>query len=102
MINEIDKSGSWIIEGVYRESQKCLFELADKIIFLDTPLYIRKFKIIKRFVKQKLKLEECHYISDLKMLKLMFKWTNDFERNRDKYMELLETYREKVTILLKT
>ena len=42
VILDIDKSGEWIIEGTYRESQKCLFDMAEIIIFLDTPLHIRR------------------------------------------------------------
>ena len=50
IILDIDKKGDWIIEGTYRESQKCLFDMAETIIFLDTSLYIRKLRIITRLM----------------------------------------------------
>ncbi len=69
-ILEIDKKGHWIIEGTYRESQKCLFDMADKIIFLDTPLHIRRIRIITRFLKQRFGIEKCNYNPTFKMLKI--------------------------------
>lgn len=95
-INTLNMNKSWIIEGTYRESQKILYDYADKIIFLDTPLYIRIYRIITRFVRQKMGLEACHYHSNFTMLKCMFKWTKDFERNRHIDEERLMNYNEKL------
>ncbi|WP_460294061.1 P-loop NTPase family protein [Clostridium tertium] len=95
-ILEIDKKGHWIIEGTYRESQKCLFDMADKIIFLDTPLHIRRIRIITRFLKQRFGIEKCNYNPTFKMLKNMFKWTNDFEQKREKYENILLCYEYKL------
>lgn len=95
-ILEIDKRVNWIIEGTYRESQKCLFDMADIIIFLDTPLYIRKIRIITRFIKQKLRVEKCNYDPTIKMLKNMFKWTESFENKRSKYEKMLLEYEDKL------
>ena len=33
------------------------------------------------------------------MLKLMFKWTKDFEQDRNKYEEMLDSYRNKLVVL---
>lgn len=96
IIEKINASGSWIVEGTYRESQKVLYEYADKIIFLDTPLFIRKYRIITRFMKQKLGMEKCHYKSDITMLKAMFRWTKEFEQNRQAHEERLMQYKDKL------
>lgn len=98
-IDRINNQGEWIIEGTYRESQRCIFDMADKIIFLDTPLWIRKIRIVTRFIKQKLGIEKCHYKSDMKMLKLMFKWTKEFERDRNRYETILNSYQDKLVII---
>jgi len=45
--------------------------MADKIIFLDTPLWKRRYSILLRYIKQQLLIEKCPYKSDLKMLKKM-------------------------------
>lgn len=96
IILDIDKRGDWIIEGTYRESQKCLFDMAEIIIFLDTPLHIRRVRIITRFIKQKLGIEKCNYNPTFEMLKKMFKWTSDFEKKRSKYERILLEYEDKL------
>lgn len=98
-INRIDNMGNWIIEGTYRSSCHCLLEMADRIIFLDPPLGLRKIRILTRFIKQKLHLECCHYKSDLKMLKLMYEWTRDFEENRNEFGEMLRIYDYKLVVI---
>lgn len=96
IIEKIDENESWIIEGTYRESQQSAYDLADKIIFLDTPLYKRKFRIITRFIKQKIGVEKSNYILTFEMLKCMFKWTNDFEKNRQTHESRLLNYKDKL------
>jgi len=98
IINNIDNEGNWIIEGTYRESCHCLFDIADKIIFLDTPLWKRKYRILLRYVKQKLGIEKCNYNSDLRMLKSMYKWTKDFEHHRVEFEKMLNQYKNKLII----
>ena len=98
-IDRINNQGEWIIEGTYRESQRCIFDMADKIIFLDTPLWVCKFWIMTRFIKQKLAIEKYHYKSDMKMLKLMFKWTKEFERDRNRYETIPNSYQDKLVII---
>ncbi len=95
-IMEIDKKGTWIFEGTDRESYQCLYEMADTIIFLDTPLWKRRIRILTRFLKQKLRIEKCHYSSDFMMLKMMYKWTRDFEQNRDSFEAKLKLYNDKL------
>jgi adenylate kinase family enzyme len=99
VIKDIDSNSDWIIEGTYRESCHCLFDMADKIIFLDTPLWKRKYRILLRYIKQQFGIEKCHYKSDFKMLKLMYRWTKDFERNRMEFEEMLKQYENKLTII---
>ncbi len=96
---DINKESAWIIEGTYRSSCKYLLENADIILFLDPPQYVRKIRIIKRFLKQQLGLEKSHYKSDLKMLKAMFKWSHDFEINRAAFEEMLKTYETKLVVI---
>ena len=98
VIAEINQESDWIIEGTYRKSCHMLFEIADCILFLDPQLFIRKYRIFKRFMKQQLGIEKSHYKSDLRMLKLMYKWTRDFENDREDFEELLGTYHNKLII----
>lgn len=96
IIQEINKNESWIIEGTYRESQHSAYDFADKIIFLDTPLYKRKLRILIRFIKQKAGLEKCNYKPTIALLKQMYKWTNDFEESRQVHENRLLVYRDKL------
>ena len=95
-ITELDKNTSWIIEGVFRESQRSAFDLADRIVFLNTPLYKRIFRILTRFMKQKLGVEKSNYKPTFQMLGLMFKWTRAFEKNRKSFEEMLLRYENKL------
>ncbi|MGN0643165.1 MAG: hypothetical protein ACI4JJ_08455 [Huintestinicola sp.] len=96
IIEEIDKGGDWIIEGTYRESQRCLFDLAERIIYLDTPLKLRCRRLWKRYFKQKLGLEKCHYKPNFRLYRLMSRWTKDFDKNRKLYEDILNKYPEKL------
>lgn len=96
VIKEIDKKGAWIFEGTDRDSYQCLYQMADTIIFLDTPLWKRRVRILTRFLKQRLGIEKCHYKPDIMMLKMMYKWTRDFEQNRNGFEAKLIIFDEKV------
>ncbi|GMK46288.1 MULTISPECIES: hypothetical protein [Paenibacillus] len=96
IIMDIDRNGSWILEGTDRDSYQFLYQMAEKIIFVDTPLKVRRWRIVSRFLKQKLGLEPCHYKPDLHMLRMMFKWTNDFERNKTAFEAKLQEHGDKV------
>ncbi|CDQ20046.1 Adenylate kinase [Halobacillus karajensis] len=79
-LNSIIQLESWIIEGVHNEDwvSNC-FHNADLIIFLDTRYSIRTYRIIKRFLKQKLRLEKSNYEPTLQIFFKMFKWNRYFE-----------------------
>ncbi|TVY09233.1 hypothetical protein [Paenibacillus cremeus] len=96
VLREIDRQGSWIFEGVDRKSYQCLYEMADTIIFLDPPVWKRKIRIFVRFLKQNLGIEPCHYKPDFHMLRMMYKWTRDFECNREQFEAKLQLYQHKV------
>ncbi|WP_440118986.1 shikimate kinase [Paenibacillus sp. QZ-Y1] len=64
VIQVIDGQGQWIFEGTDRESYQCLYEMADTIIFLDPPLWKRRFRIVTRYLKQQAGLEKALYTSD--------------------------------------
>ena len=96
VISDIDRKGAWIFEGTDRESYRFLLEWADTVIFLDTPLWKRKMRILTRFLKQNLGMEKCQYKPDMKMLNMMYKWTRDFERSRADFEERLKLYQHKL------
>ena len=82
IIEKINKQSDWIIEGTLRKNLYNLLELADKIIYLDIPIQVRKRRILLRYIKQKLKIEKSNYRPNKEVLKNMYKWTNEFENNK--------------------
>lgn len=98
IFNKIDKNDSWIIEGTLRKHLFYLCDMADVIIYMDIPVGVRKVRILTRFIKQKLGIEKCNYKVNLEMLRLMYKWTNDFEINKSEFEENLFKYQDKVVV----
>lgn len=96
VISDIDRKGAWIFEGTDRKSYRFLFEWADTVIFLDTPLWKRKIRILTRFLKQNLGMEICDYEPNMTMLKMMYKWNRDFERSRADFEDRLKLYQHKL------
>lgn len=99
IINDINKNDNWIIEGTLRKDLDILLQYADKIIFIDVPLRIRKFRIITRYFKQKIGFEKSNYKPSLEMVKMMYKWTNDFEDNKTNFLKRLNKYDRKLIVL---
>ena len=89
IIKRIDKKKDWIIEGTLRKNLENLLTKADKIIFLDITVRVRRCHIFKRFIRQKLGIEKCNYKPSFKMLTNMYKWTRDFEREKVYFLERL-------------
>lgn len=99
IIKDINKEKDWLLEGTLRHNLTNLLSLADKIIYLDLPLNIRKRRIIKRYIKQKLKLEKADYVVNKKILQEMFTWTKEFEANKEGFAKMLNKYQNKLIIL---
>lgn len=96
IIEEIDKKQDWIIEGTLRKNLEYLLDMADKIIYLDTPLRTRQIRILTRYIKQKLGIEKCNYKPTFRMLKQMYKWTNDYENEREEREKKINKYAHKL------
>lgn len=99
VIEEINKNEKWIIEGCYRESQRLVYQLADIVIFLETHISKRRWRIIKRFIKHKLGIEQSNYKPTFKMFRLMFKWNIDFENNKSDIISTLEKLNSRIVYI---
>ena len=82
-----------------RENLEYLLEIAEKIIYLDIPKNIRNKRILTRYIKQKIGIEKSNYKPNLEMLKMMFKWSNEFEKNRDEFENKLNKYVDKLEVI---
>lgn len=75
------------------------FENADKIFVFDMPKRIYIYRIIKRFVKRKLGLEEGKK-ETLKSVYNLLKWTDTFQnKSMDEIKKMLSAYSEKTVWL---
>ena len=99
IINQIDEGKDWIIEGTLRKNLYYLLGMSEKIVYLDIPKRTRNIRILTRFIKQKLKIEKSNYKPTLKMLKLMYKWSGEYENNKQQLEECLNKYIEKLEII---
>ncbi|TGA96669.1 AAA family ATPase [Sporolactobacillus shoreae] len=108
LLGTIIRSDAWIIEGAHFHNWVFQsFDHADLIIFLDTNDSKRKFRIIKRFVRQKLGFEKANYKPTFKIFKDMFKWNTNFENQikpelintlSQQYKDKLITLRDNIEI----
>ena len=101
MLNDILQRSDWIIEGVYYAWVQKSFDDADIIYVLDTPKWLYKFRIIKRFIKRKLGIEKGKK-ETLKSVYNLLKWTETFQNtNMKEIIKILEPLNEKVVYIKK-
>lgn len=101
LFKKILANDAWVIEGVYYKWVQESFENADKIYVLDMPKYLYKSRIVLRFIKRKLGLQEGKK-ETLKSLGDLLKWTNTFPKeNMKEIKEILNPYESKVIWLSK-
>ncbi|HEX2944845.1 MAG TPA: AAA family ATPase [Clostridia bacterium] len=99
LFNSIIEQSKWIIEDVGRPCFEAGMKEADMIILLETPSMTRNFRIIKRWLKQRLGIEKCIYAPRLKMLVSMLRWSRDYDLQRDGLKDRIRQYERKVTTL---
>lgn len=103
-LNSILQSDSWIIEGIHNEDwvSNC-FHNADLIFFLDTKFSIRTYRIIKRFLKQKLRIEKANYKPTLAIFLKMFRWNRYFEEvGKINFFNNYGAYKDKIKVIKNT
>lgn len=103
-MTSIIQSESWIIEGIHNENWvSSSFHQADLIIFLDTNYSIRTYRIIKRFLKQKLHLEKSNYKPTVKIFFNMFKWNRYFEEvGKVNFFNNYSVHKDKIKVIRNT
>lgn len=65
----LQKHQSWIIEGIYAGWTKNAMEKADSIIYINTPLRLRAYRILMRYLKNKNKKEDETLSSTLTLIR---------------------------------
>ncbi len=90
---------TWIIEDVGRPCFEDGLKEADTIILLEISTKTRNYRIITRWIKQRLGIEKSIYYPRYEMLKCMLQWSKDYDSGKDKLKERISSYQEKVIIL---
>lgn len=100
-LNTLISSGTWIVEGVHNEEWVSnSFRNAEMIIFLDTNYSVRIYRIIKRFLLQRLRLEKSNYKPTLKIFFKMFKWNRYFEEvGKPNFYNKFGKYGDKILVV---
>lgn len=90
---------NWIIEDTGRSCFSEGLKQADKIVLLDTSPLTRKCRIIFRWIKQRIGIENCSYIPSYVMLKSMFRWSKEYDNGKDGLHERIKPYQNKTIVL---
>lgn len=98
---ELIKEPRWIIEDAGRKCFSKGMDDADIIIHLKPSKFTRKRRIITRYIKQKIGVEDSLYTPSIRMLKFMFRAIEKYETGEDDLEIRLNQYTHK-TVTLKT
>ena len=97
LLGNLLKQDDWIIEGVYSAwCQQCFVD-ADRIYLLQVPRYKYRYRIIRRFLRRKLGLEQGKK-ETLKSVSQLLKWADKYQtENLVEIQKRLLPFAEKVT-----
>lgn len=92
----------WVIEGVYYSWLEESFNQADYILVLKTNVYVRDWRIVKRFVLRKMKLIPSPRKENLRTLSDLIRWNHSYDGiNLVQAIKLMKIHKDKVIILSK-
>lgn len=101
-LSKILAEDKWIIEGVYYSWLEESFEQADYILVLKTNVYLRGWRIWKRFLLRKLKVIPSIRKENFRTLTDLLKWNHNYDgTNLVQAIKLMKQHRDKVIILTK-
>lgn len=96
LLDAILNRDDWIVEGVYYAWVGRCFEEADRIYLLDVPRRVYRRRIIRRFLRRKLRLERGKR-ETIKSLRDLLKWADKYEAvNLVEIRRILSAYPDKV------
>ncbi len=99
MFNNIIKNKSWIIEDVGRDCFSEALKIADVIYYIDLKRYCLYYRLIRRWVRQKLNLESYSYKPTLNSLLQLLQWLNKDLKHKNNTIKNLKETNQNVIIL---
>ncbi len=96
LLADLLKRDDWIIEGVYYAWCGQCFADADRIYLLNVPRAVYRYRIVRRFFRRKLGLEQGKK-ETLQSLRALLDWADRYQKvNMVEIRKLLEPYADKV------
>lgn len=99
LFEEVISKQNWIIEDAGRKQFRNGMEVADLVVHLKPSRLVKKKRILTRYFRQKMGLEDCLYTPSLHMLKFLFRALNKYETGEDDLEIRLNQYKHKTVIL---
>lgn len=100
LLLSIVNNNCWIIEGAHLNWVSPSLRRADLIVFLNPSYFTIICRIITRFIKQRLRLEQAHYTPTWNMFIKMFEWSAAYQRKgRYQIQDTLAGYPGKAVIV---
>ncbi|WP_019639172.1 AAA family ATPase [Paenibacillus fonticola] len=101
MLDAIIHKESWIVEGAHYKWGQESFRKADLIFILQPNRFIRDLRVIQRFIKTRIGLEEWNYKQSVKNLyQMLFIWNRSYDREgMNQVLEITDEFAEKRIII---
>ncbi len=97
LFKKIIERKNWIIEDVGRSCFKGAIAQADIVIYINLKRPVLYWRIFKRWIRQKFKIEPAPYKCNFRMLIQMYNWANNDIKSRK--LDKLLVYKDKLLVL---
>lgn len=99
LFNNIIKNKTWIVEDVGRDCFSQAVKIADVVYYIDLKSFCLYFRLIRRWIRQKLNLEHYNYKPTFNSLFELLQWLHKDLKNKKTKLKTLKEINENVIIL---
>lgn len=92
MFLEILSRESWIVEGSPRKCLNESFDVCDYIIFMNVNIFVRLYRVLYRWIKQRMGKERYNTKPTMSFLKWNIKWVIEFDMDKNQLLKKLRDY----------
>lgn len=92
----LKENNEWVSDGTYTRMQPMIADIADKVIYLDIPLWKRQLNHMKRIFYRKNRHREVSFLQDLYFTYDMVRRTRN---SKSRVEDLTTRYKDKLTVL---
>ena len=98
MLNDILAEPAWIMEGIYHEWTEPCFEQAEVIVVLKTSVWLRHWRLIKRYFQHRRKSYKGKRETFMDLLRLLV-WNHRYEkRELPQVQQAMSAHEDKVRV----